>query len=110
MPRGSPASARSAGSSNAAILASSKLSQVRVGSPSMLERARQKDGRQVVPVDVDRDDVAYLGEIIGGLEPREHRAGARPAFAGVPEARRKALIIRPPATELVEDCVFPSEP
>jgi len=44
-----------------------------------LERARQKGGRQVVPVDVDRDDVAYLEEIIGGLEPREHRAGARPA-------------------------------
>jgi hypothetical protein len=36
----------------------------------MLERARQKDGRQVVPVDVDRDDVAYLEEFIGGLEPR----------------------------------------
>jgi hypothetical protein len=26
----------------------------------MLERARQKDGRQVVPVDVDRDDVACI--------------------------------------------------
>jgi hypothetical protein len=33
-----------------------------------LERARQKSGRQVVPVDVGRDDVAYLEEIIGGLE------------------------------------------
>jgi len=33
----------------------------------MLERARQKDGRQVVPVDVDRDDVAYLGRLLEGL-------------------------------------------
>jgi hypothetical protein len=59
-------------------------------------RARQKDGRQVMLVDVDRDDVAYLEEIglLGGLEPREHRAGARPAFAGVPEARRRALMIQ----------------
>jgi hypothetical protein len=39
----------------------------------MLERARQKDGRQVVPVQIDRDDVAYLEEIIGDLEPRASR-------------------------------------
>jgi hypothetical protein len=67
MPRGSPASARSAGSSNAAILASFETVAGSCRLPSMLERARQKDGRQVVPVDVDRDDVAYLGRLLEGL-------------------------------------------
>jgi hypothetical protein len=61
MPRGSPGFVPLGGKLDAAILASSKLSQS-CGLPSMLECARQKDGRQVVPVDVDHDDVAYLGE------------------------------------------------
>jgi hypothetical protein len=51
-----------------------------------LECARQKGGRQVVPVDVDRDDVAYLEET-----SRESIGRA----LDLPEARRRALMIPP---------------
>ena len=82
MRRGSPASARS----REARTPNLRFLETIAGScwlPSMWERARQKDGRQV-----RRSTSTATMSPVGGLEPREHRAGARAAFAEVPEARR----------------------
>jgi hypothetical protein len=53
-------------------------------------RARQKDGRQVVPVDVDRDDVAYLEEI-GLLEGSSRESIGRALALLLRECQRRGV-------------------